>query len=123
MVSAEDNQIISPSIVARTIEPGMVVEMSIVLHQETNFQETCPRCGHGSSNVTVASGWIEWKVSSIFCARSGLTSSYCSRRCSGQFQIAEAGQFDERINEETDEDEHMVLPASYVSLSYEIQSN
>ena len=56
---------IGPSEFASTVEPGMVLEMSIVLRQKIPFQdnkETCPRCGHFNLNVTANSGWIEWKV-------------------------------------------------------------
>jgi hypothetical protein len=80
MISAEDNQVISPwaSVFASRVEPGMVVNMSIVLRQETTFQEKCPRCDHKQRLDRVES------VIHFLCVLIA-DIGYCSRRCPGQF--------------------------------------
>jgi len=70
-----DGQIICPSEFASTVQPGMVLEISIILRRHEAFQdikETCPRCCLIMGNATVANGWID-----------------CTK-CGGQFLIAEA---------------------------------
>jgi hypothetical protein len=65
VLRAEDSHMINRSEFAKTVEPGMVLEMSIVMRQATAFKdskEKCPRCHHINVNATVAGGWIEWKV-------------------------------------------------------------
>lgn len=65
VIRADNNQVIGWSELPNTVESGMILEMSIILRQETAFQNTkekCPRCGHVNLNVTANRGWIEWKV-------------------------------------------------------------
>jgi len=65
VIRAEDNQIVDPGELASTAEPGLKLEMSIVLRQGTTFQdakEKCPRCLHMNLDATVDHGWIQWKV-------------------------------------------------------------
>lgn len=63
IIRAEGSRVIGPSAFARTVEPGMVLEISIILRQATAFQKDCPRCGRVNSTVTANGGWIEWQVS------------------------------------------------------------
>jgi hypothetical protein len=59
MICADDSQIINPSEFASKVEPGMVLEMSIVLRQTNAHsynEKKCPRCGHVNSNVTAYRG-------------------------------------------------------------------
>ncbi|KIM74362.1 hypothetical protein PILCRDRAFT_828352 [Piloderma croceum F 1598] len=77
VICAENSQIVRPSELAHTVQPGMKLEMSILLRPEIAFQdakETCPRCHHINLNATVDLGWIQ------------------CRKCSGLFQIAGANQ-------------------------------
>ena len=60
---AEDGQIISPSELASTVQPGMQLEMSIVMRRGMDDQKKCPRCHQINSQAPVNSGWIEWRVS------------------------------------------------------------
>jgi hypothetical protein len=65
VLRTEDHQIISPSELASTVQPGMKLEITIVLRPDTAFQDTkdkCPRCRHINLNVTPDRGWIQWKV-------------------------------------------------------------
>ena len=65
VIRAEDNGTIDPSEFARTIKPGVVLEMSIVLRKKTSFpdkKQVCPRCDTVSLNVATHHGWIDWKV-------------------------------------------------------------
>ena len=69
MIHAEDNKIINPSEFASIVEPGMVLEISIVLRQNATFEEheeKCPRCGHVNLNMKALDGWIERKVTLYF---------------------------------------------------------
>ena len=69
LIQAQTGQMIGRSDFVSTVEPGMIVEMSVVLRQKKAFKDDrnkCPRCGHINLNVTVESGWIEWKVISNF---------------------------------------------------------
>ena len=65
VIHGHNNKTISPFEFANTVEPGMVLEMSIILRQHEPFQdnkEKCPRCHHINLNATVTSGWINWDV-------------------------------------------------------------
>jgi hypothetical protein len=65
VICSEDSQIVGLSELASMVEQGMKLEMSIVLWQQTNFQdikEKCPRCHHINVNATVDQAWIQWKV-------------------------------------------------------------
>jgi hypothetical protein len=69
VIRGEDNQIIAPSDLARMVEPGMVLEISIFLRENTADEidkSKCLRCGHINSDVC---GWIQWKVHLNFCIR------------------------------------------------------
>jgi hypothetical protein len=66
VIRAGSGEIIDPSDFPKTIMPGMMLEMSIVVRKEASFQDNkkkCPRCRH--INMTVPDdGWMEWKVPS-----------------------------------------------------------
>jgi hypothetical protein len=69
VLRAEDSQMINRSEFARMVEPGMLLEMTIVMRQNTAFHENkgkCPRCRHMNLNATITNGWIEWHVSVQF---------------------------------------------------------
>ena len=62
VIRAQDSQIIDPSELATTVEPGMVLEISIFLRQNMALQDDktkCLRCGHINPD---AHDWIHWKV-------------------------------------------------------------
>jgi hypothetical protein len=71
VIRAEDNRIVGPSELASAVEPGMKLEMSILLWKATAFLDKgkCPRCRHINLDVTVDHGWIQWKVPLIVCVR------------------------------------------------------
>jgi hypothetical protein len=143
IIRGEDSQTIDPLEFAGTVEPGMIVEMSIVLREKTalkNKMGKCPRCQHTNSTVTAAHGWIEWKVLLNLLHALIINLMDCSRQCSGQFQITGAAldQNEDRGDKESDtwdwaerkgersgenlvEDtpegvEEIISPSSYVSL-------
>lgn len=66
VIHTEDNQVIK--VINRSefmVQPGAVLEMSIVMRQKATFQdkmEKCPRCGHLNLDSTPINGWIEWQV-------------------------------------------------------------
>ena len=65
VISPYDGQIIRRSEFAGTVQPGMTLEMSIILRRGEAFQDIkreCPRCYHINRHVADAGGWIEWKV-------------------------------------------------------------
>jgi hypothetical protein len=133
---------VAPAEFASTVEPGMALEMSIVLRQKDSFQDngkTCPRCGHISVSVKPYNGWIEWQVSLEFrnmWTVFDINVMCCSHSCSGYFQVAKASEnsedkADERHGEGMDTsysrerhngyneegegaNEEIVSPASYV---------
>jgi hypothetical protein len=62
VMRAQDSRIIVPSKLASTVEPGMVLEISIFLRQNATAQNDkmkCPRCRYINLN---ACDWIRWKV-------------------------------------------------------------
>jgi hypothetical protein len=66
VLRAEDSQVINPSELASTVEPGMVIEMSIILRQKFAIgdnEKACPRCRYINSSRKLINGWIEWQVS------------------------------------------------------------
>jgi hypothetical protein len=122
VIRPEDSQIILRSELGSIIQPGMKLELSIVMWQRMADQKMCPRCCHINSQVDV-NGWIDWQVVQISThADNLLTHGYGSRQCSGKFRVAkdvrrDAG-FDEKQsgNGNTESgDEEMVSPASYVA--------
>jgi hypothetical protein len=136
VIRAEDSQIIGPSELASMAQPGMKLEISIVMRQRVADQRKCPRCGYINLRAAVR-GWIEWQVSSHITMHKDnyLTHGYISHQCSGQFRIAEADRssheqsdtrIDEDLSEKVDEenggntntesgDEQIVSFASYVT--------
>ena len=63
MITAEGHTKIGPTEFAREVNPGMILEMSIVLRQRTTYnRETCPRCHHINLSLATHNGWIEWQV-------------------------------------------------------------
>ena len=65
VIRPEDSQTISPSKFAGSVEPGMVLELSVILRQDEALQDNknkCPRCHFTNRNATFNHGWIEWKV-------------------------------------------------------------
>jgi hypothetical protein len=64
VLRASDGLTLDPSKFASQVEPGMVLEMSIVLWQgRVDQPEKCPRCGYINLDGAVKNGWIEWPVS------------------------------------------------------------
>lgn len=68
VISPADNRRIEPTQLAQRVKAGMVLEMSIVVHQMSAFQDSkvrCPRCGHINLGAIASdsNGWIEWQVS------------------------------------------------------------
>ena len=62
LVRAEDNHTMNRSEFGSTVQPGMVLEISIILKRIEAPQdnaEKCPRCGYVNK---IASGWTKWKV-------------------------------------------------------------
>ena len=64
VLRAGDCQTINRSEIASTVEPDMVLEMSIIVHQSTGQDNKgkCPSCCHNNLNATVTSGWTKWQV-------------------------------------------------------------
>ena len=64
VVRAADGRVISSSEFAAKVKSGMKIEISIVLRQNSDFQDAktkCPRCHHININVVSGGGdWIEW---------------------------------------------------------------
>ena len=95
IISAADNRTIEPSEFATVAEPGMVFEMSIVLHRNTTLEGNgtmCPRCRNNNQNVIAENGWIEWKVSLIDHPRLAINTVDCSRYCQGRFRVGKADE-------------------------------
>ena len=62
-VIRSDGQVVDCSDFASTLKPGIVVEMSIILHRDEPMEDSkgqCPRCKY--VNRSASTGWIEWKV-------------------------------------------------------------
>jgi hypothetical protein len=60
-----DSGSITRSEFTSVVEPGMSVELSIIVRQTVLLQEDkekCLRCGFSNSIVTAQDGWIEWQV-------------------------------------------------------------
>lgn len=61
MVLSEDGTTMETSVFATTVEPGMVLEMSIVVSLADEIPKQCPKCQ--CTDPGIADGaWIEWKV-------------------------------------------------------------
>ena len=60
ILRADDSRI-KRSEFSSTVQPEMVLEMSIIVRQSTDFQnnkEFCPRCRYINSNAAVTDGWV-----------------------------------------------------------------
>ncbi|KZP33717.1 hypothetical protein FIBSPDRAFT_204293 [Athelia psychrophila] len=60
ILDSENDQIIDPEEFASMLQPGMAVDMSIVVHEQTEERQgsegySCPRCQHVNSRYT---GWV-----------------------------------------------------------------
>ncbi|KAF7982771.1 hypothetical protein HWV62_26680 [Athelia sp. TMB] len=111
ILKSEDGQAIDRSELSTIVQPGMTVEMSIVLRQQmkemaSDEQCICPRCGHMNSDASIASDWVN------------------CQRCCGRFQVilhdeivgstiaaAEDDNYDEQVEE--DSDGEMISPHSH----------
>ncbi|KAF7969335.1 hypothetical protein HWV62_27727 [Athelia sp. TMB] len=111
ILKSEDGQAINRSELSTIVQPGMTVEMSIVLRQQmkemaSDEQCICPRCGHMNSDASIASDWVN------------------CQRCCGRFQVilhdeiagsniaaAEDDNYDEKVEE--DNDGEMISPHSH----------
>ncbi|KIM74459.1 hypothetical protein PILCRDRAFT_14367 [Piloderma croceum F 1598] len=62
VIRAEDSQTISPSKFAHSVEPGMVLELSIILRQDETLQDSkdkCPRCHFVNRNAPINRGQFQ----------------------------------------------------------------
>lgn len=129
---------INRSEIGRTVEPGMVLEMSIDVRRSTAFHDTrgkCPRCRHINLNAIVSNGWVEWQVTLNFVMYMLIiNATICSCKCSGNFQIAEydseengdgddervplaSGNVDEDLSDDVEVDnDEITSPAMYAIL-------
>jgi len=73
VIRAEDNHTVGPSELASTVEPGMKLEMCIVLRQHRAVRKRCPRCNHVGSRIASNNDWLEWQVSPNAYTHSSLT--------------------------------------------------
>jgi hypothetical protein len=67
VMRSQDSRVISPTEFASTVQPGMMLEMNIILRKNSTFQankEKCPRpqCRYINLHATASQGWIEWRV-------------------------------------------------------------
>ena len=64
VLRTQDSQIIPPEELASSVEPGMVMEMSIIMRQtltvDDKKRKTCPRCQYVNSSAGTGDCWIEW---------------------------------------------------------------
>jgi hypothetical protein len=63
MIRAADGQTIGRLEFAKAVEPGMVLEMSIILRRTISLRDDmgkCPQCAYVNSSVNAQHGWIEW---------------------------------------------------------------
>jgi len=67
VIHSDDGHIIEASEFASTVQPGMVLEIGIILRQGEANKKKCPRCYHINRHVALTSGWIEWKVFLSIC--------------------------------------------------------
>jgi hypothetical protein len=89
IIRTRDNKFIERSEFPNSVEPGMMVEMSIILLEEKPVlypkgKSKCPRCSHINVFVTANSGWIDWEVLSI--SINLFNDVYYSRNCAVKFQ-------------------------------------
>ena len=68
ILQSEDDRFINPSQFSGSVRPGMTVEMSIVVREQTDDRQDrqgtqehrCPRCKHINQKVITRSGWVSW---------------------------------------------------------------
>ncbi|KZP09482.1 hypothetical protein FIBSPDRAFT_239273 [Athelia psychrophila] len=65
ILSSDDEEFTNPLEIATVLQPGMIVEMSIVLREPVaerygREEHRCPRCNHINSKVITVSGWVSW---------------------------------------------------------------
>lgn len=65
ILKQDDDRVITPSELSTAIHPGMIVEMSIVLRQQTpkdyiGVETKCPRCNHNNRKFITDNGWMSW---------------------------------------------------------------
>ena len=62
---SNDDTVVSRSDFSAELQPGMTVEMSIVLHEQAEDRHVtewsrCPRCNYVDNGVVAGSGWLSW---------------------------------------------------------------
>jgi hypothetical protein len=65
VLSAKNSQTVNQSEIASTVEPGMVLEMTIIMRESTAIQDIqgkCPRCQHINLHSNGNNGWVVWQV-------------------------------------------------------------
>lgn len=65
ILSSDDEEYINPTEISTALQPGMTVEMCIVLREPATKRygrekHRCPRCNHINSKVITVSGWVSW---------------------------------------------------------------
>ncbi|KAF7977373.1 hypothetical protein HWV62_3975 [Athelia sp. TMB] len=63
ILKPDDDQIIDPSQIGTVLQPGVTVEMGIVLREQAGDMEAggeykCPRCRHMNIRIITNSGWV-----------------------------------------------------------------
>ncbi|KZP09489.1 hypothetical protein FIBSPDRAFT_900503 [Athelia psychrophila] len=64
ILSSEDDKIINPLDFSTVLQPGMTVEMSVVLHEREeeslygSKEHKCPQCGHLNSEAVTPNRWV-----------------------------------------------------------------
>lgn len=62
LIRSDDYQIVDYHNLADAVQPGMTLEMSIILREGHNLNpKICPRCGHMNA-MLVTKTWVEWQV-------------------------------------------------------------
>jgi hypothetical protein len=65
LLRASDNQDVARESLARAVEPGTVLEMSMILQWPSLMvtNKICPRCRHSNSSAPIiTAGWLQWQV-------------------------------------------------------------
>lgn len=65
ILSSDDEEFIKPAEISAVLQPGMTVEMSIVLREPVaerygSEKHRYPRCNHVNRKVITISGWVSW---------------------------------------------------------------
>lgn len=89
LMRSDDYQTVDLHNLAEAVQPGMVLEMSIILrekHMVGHHPRRCPRCDH-INNAPLAEKWVEWCVfASLMWAV--IDVCFLSRKCSGKFLVS-----------------------------------